>query len=112
MCVMSMIGDHYRDRWRDRFREQEWWPNVPMWPPGPAMPMPVTLPQPSPITRQQFDDLKREVMEMKELLKRAKKYDEDNNQRDCEVDEKMDLLRKIAAMVGISLDDVIKPAGK
>lgn len=46
---------------------------------------------------------------MKELLRRAKKYDEDNGEPDCEIDEKMAFLRAIAARVGVSLDDVIGP---
>lgn len=110
-----MIGDHYRDRWQDR----PWWPGIvpPVWPSPPQPVYPIIQPPqtvvftPVPeISRKEFDDLKREVTEMKELLKRAKKYDEDSGQRDCEIDEKMDLLRKVAKLVGVSLDDVIKPA--
>jgi len=98
MCVVSMVCDHYRDMWTPKY--------VPHTVPfsvgsvGPAF---------DSITRQEFDDLKRQVMEMKELLRRAKEYDELNNEPDCEVDEKMELLRRIAGAVGVSLDDVIKP---
>jgi hypothetical protein len=97
MCTVSMIGDHYRDRWNERDYMQGWGtsPNV------------LVVPQ---ISRQEFDELKREVTEMKELLRRAKKYDEDNGEPDCEIDEKMDLLRKVAKLVGVELDDVIGPA--
>ena len=94
MCVVSMIGDHYRDKWIDR------WPTLPNWPPATVT---VTA-----ISRQEFDDLKKEVSEMKELLKRAKEYDERTGQPDCEIDEKMDLLRKVAKLVGVDLDDVIR----
>ena len=104
MCFVSMVGDHYRDMWKER----------PWYPPGPAAPMPDRVPiviqGPPEISRAEFDELRRQVAEMKELLKRAKKYDEDNGEPDCEIDEKMDLLRRVAKMVGISLDDVIKPA--
>lgn len=104
MCVVSMVGDHYRDVWTD--------PNRNGWHTGPSVPnMPIILP--SPISREEFDALKKEVLEMKALLKRAKEYDERNNEPECEVDEKMDLLRKVAKLVGIDLDDVInttKPA--
>lgn len=98
MCTVSMVGDHYRDIWKDR-----------PWYPQPAVPMPSTAPiiiGPE-ITRAEFDDLKRQVAEMKELLKRAKRYDEENGQADCEVDDKMELLRKIAKAVGVDLGDVI-----
>lgn len=46
---------------------------------------------------------------MKMLLQRAKIYDERNNEPSCEIDEKMDLLRRVARMVGVNLDDVIPP---
>lgn len=98
MCVVSMVGDHYRDKWGDR------WPGaIPATPFQPFNPIPV-------ISREEFDALKKEVEEMKALLKRAKEYDERNNEPDCEIDEKMDLLRKVAKLVGVSLDDVIRPA--
>lgn len=32
---------------------------------------------------------------------------ERNHEPECEVDEKMDLLRKVAKLVGIDLDDVL-----
>lgn len=94
MCVTSMVGDHYREKFTP-------WP-YPDYPP--AVPMHIGP------TRTEFDALKRDVLEMKELLKRAKKYDEDNGEPECEMDEKMDLLRKVAKMVGVDLDDVIGPS--
>lgn len=100
MCVVSMIGDYYNDK----FRPQPWYPQQPLQPLNPSIPMEFNL---NVITREEFDALKRDVAEMKELLKRAKIYDEKNNEPDCEVDEKMEVLRKVAKMVGISLDDVI-----
>ena len=44
-----------------------------------------------------------------QALRLPKEYDERTGQPDCEVDEKMDLLRKVAKLVGIDLDDVLKP---
>lgn len=104
MCVVSMIGDHYRDKWADI------WPGIKVPDsveyPGkgvqPFNPIPV-------ISRDEFDALKKDVEEMKALLKRAKEYDERNNEPDCKIEEKMALLRKVARMVGIDLDDVIGP---
>jgi len=114
MCVVSMIGDFYRDTWEP----QPWFPapGIPAMPPyRPMEPMrplqPIQWPLGTPITREEFDELKRQVAEMIELLKRAKKYDEDNGEPDCEIDEKMDLLRKVAAAVGVNLDDVLKRKG-
>lgn len=94
MCTVSMIGDFYNDKWR-------------YWPPlTPASQPPVFITQPE-ITRAEFEQLKRDVEDMKELLKRAKKYDEDNGEPDCEIDEKMQKLRAIAKIVGVDLDDVL-----
>lgn len=98
MCVVSMVGDHYADKWRDKYPIR---PDPIVWP-WPNQTAPDNHP-----TRAEFDALRKEVEEMKELLKRAKEYDERNGEPDCEVDEKMELLRRVAAAVGISLDDVI-----
>lgn len=102
MCVVSMVGDHYRDKLDDR----PWFPQVQPFRPYPERPGDVTIPV-VPIDRQEFELLKREVEDLKELLKRAKKYDDDNHEHECEVDEKMDLLRRVAELVGVKLDDVI-----
>lgn len=100
MCSVSMVGDHYRDMWKD----QPWItaPNVP-WNPLPGQTVPFVG-----VSVQEFNDLKRQVEEMKELLKRAKKYDEDNGEPDCEMDEKMDLLRRVAKLVGVDIETALK----
>lgn len=112
MCTVSMIGDHYRDKWEPR----PWFPGIsPMMPGVPITPsMPYQPMAPSvgaipmpPISRAEFDALKKEVEEMKALLKRAKEYDERNGEPNCEMDEKMAVLRKVAKLVGVDLDDVI-----
>ncbi len=92
MCVASMIADHYRDKW---------WPAQPYvqpsiqwnWYNGPS--------------REEFDKLRSDVDEMIALLKRAKLYDIAAKQPDCEMDEKMALLRRVAELVGVDLDKAI-----
>lgn len=109
MCVVSMVGDHYADKWRDK----PWVsPRQPfrVYPDGWPWADEGTRIE-NPISRQEFDALRKEVEEMKELLKRAVKYDEDNDEPHCEVEDKMDLLRRVAAAVGVDLDDVIGPKG-
>ena len=49
------------------------------------------------VTRSEFDNLKQEVQELKKLLIRTKKYDEETGQPDCEA------LRNIAKIVGDKL---------
>ncbi len=90
-----MVGDHYNEflpkKWPDVFPEE----SKPKWP--------VIVG----VSRDEFELLKRDVEEMKALLKRAKEYDERNHEPDCEIEEKMELLRKIAKAVGVDIDEVI-----
>ena len=110
-----MIGDHYRDEWPNRFPWLPPNPDLPTWPTSPdswsILPKPpfpdYPLPQQDGPTQEQFDDLKRQVEDMKKLLEKAVEYDKKNNEPHCEIEDKMEFLRKVAALVGISLDDVI-----
>ena len=89
MCVVSMVGDHYNEKWNKPDYSQIF-NNL------------------GNITRQEFDALKKEVEEMKELLKRAKIYDEVNNEPNCEMENKVATLRKIAELFGVDLDEIFK----
>ena len=100
MCTVSMIGDYYRDKWNPP--PPGTFPHGPMAPPGYMIP----------VSKEEFDALKKEVMEMKELLKRAIDYDIKNNQPHCEIEEKMEFLREVAKLVGVDLDDVIGKSKK
>lgn len=91
MCTVSMIGDHYTEKWRE-INPQTW----PYQTGGFTFEVA--------ISRHEFDALKRDVEECKALLKRAKKYDEDNGEPDCEMEEKMELIRKVAKAVGVDLE--------
>ena len=95
MCVVSMIGDHYGDKFKP------WEPFI-----NPLPPSSYTFT--TSVSQEEFDKLKAEVQEMKELLRKAKIYDEVNNEPNCEMEEKMNFLRMVAKYVGIDLDDVLK----
>ena len=100
MCTVSMIIDHTQDLWKHRY------PGV--WP---TAPLPGTYPDPfqpftPPINRQEFDALKREVEDLKKLLVKAKKYDEETNQKDCEMADKVELIKRVARLVGVDLSDL------
>ena len=100
-----MIADHYRGKWSPNI------PNTyPYHPGGLAPPLPDPLipfkTQPTQNVEKDIAELRKEVQEMKELLKRAIKYDEDNNEPHCETKEKIEFLRKVAEAVGLNLDDV------
>jgi hypothetical protein len=100
-----MISDHYQDKWN---------PGNP-YPYNPFHPSPTTAPSKTDltnfiinpkITRSEFDALKKEVEEMKQLLIKAKIYDEKNNEPNCEMENKIEFLKQVAAFVGVSLEDV------
>ena len=92
MCVVSMITDHYYDKWRSYpYKQGEIIPTIPN--------DPLTAPTPSPITQE-------EINEFRELLERARQYDIENNEPDCELKEKRDRLLKLAEELGVNIDFV------
>ena len=85
MCVVSMIVDHYRDRWN---------PQTPQIHPSDFHFQP--LPEPK-VTKE-------EVEEFRVLLEKAREYDRRNNQPDCGLEEKRQALKAIAEKLGIAID--------
>lgn len=105
MCTVSMIGDHYRDRFPEKY--PGWFPGAPTQ--GQSQ-RPIIIQQPSSVSKEEFEALRRDVEEMKALLKRAKIYDEANGEPDCEMDEKVALLKKVAELVGVDLSEIFGKA--
>ncbi len=64
------------------------------------------------VSRAEFDALRREMEELKKLLTAAKQFDEATGQPDCEMDEKVTLIKAIAKLVGVDLGDVFGKDGK
>lgn len=86
-----MVGDHYTQKFQGGYNAA------------------ITVTGSYGVAQWEFEALKKEVLEMKELLLRAKKYDEKNNDPNCEQEQKVELLKKIADIVdivGVSLDEV------
>lgn len=94
MCVVSMIAEHYNDKWRISPKPFEWGET-----PKPLPKFP---------TKEELDDFWR-------LYERAKEYDRKNHEPDCETKEKMDNLVKLAKELGVGdevkkiLDGTYKP---
>lgn len=89
MCVVSMIGDHYSDKWKaDAYQ--------------------YTINHICEVSKAEFESLKKEVEEMKQLLIKAKIYDEQNNEPNCEMEDKIKLLKEVAEKLGVNLDEVFK----
>lgn len=64
-------------------------------------------PTPEAVGREEFDALRREIKELRTLLVAAKRYDSETGQPDCESEDKVALLKRLAALVGVDLDDVL-----
>ncbi len=94
MCMVSNIGDG----WQDSFPKN--WPQF--------VPEPGSSFHFSSVTREEFDALKREVEELKKLLIAAKAFDKATGQPDCEMGEKVKLIKAIAKLVGVDLGDVLE----
>ena len=84
MCVVSMIYDHYYDKWREYFPPSHW--QVPMMP----------IPQQPAITPE-------EIVEFRKLLERAREYDKRTGQPDCELEEKRKKLKDLADQLGVKI---------
>ena len=95
MCSVSAIGDYYTDRWT---HDVDWMETI-----DKIVRRTPTNPE---VTREEFEELKKEVILMKELLMVAKAYDQRTGQPDCEMEEKVDLLKKVADAVGVDLAEV------
>ena len=103
MCTVSMVGDDFSKQWpsnpNNPFKDTSW----PFDNPQPLKPNVVVI---GGVSQEQFDALKKEVEALKELLKAAKIYDEATGQKDCEMDDKVALIKRLAEIVGVDLGDI------
>lgn len=90
MCVVSMTGDYWKDV---TFPTK--WPDV-----DPLQPIY------DQVTREEFNQLKKDFYELRELLKAAKAYDEALGEPDCEMDSKVELIKKLAKELDVDLSEV------
>lgn len=81
MCVVSMVMDHYHEKWSQ---------------PPYKNPLPNIFPL-SPITNE-------EIAEFRKLLERAREYDKRNNEPDCELEEKRRRLLDLARELGVKIE--------
>ena len=85
---MSMVLDHYRERWHP-LTQRPWI--------VPGVPVPQITPE--------------EVAEFRKLLERAREYDRQHNQENCELEEKKALLKEMADRLGVNIDFVDEGVG-
>lgn len=96
MCVMCAVGEY----WQQTLPDRTYFSTIE----SRINPSITTILQP--ISREEFDALKHDVEELKKLLVAAKKYDDATGQPGCEHDDKIALIRKVAELVGVSMEDV------
>lgn len=87
MCSVSMIMDHFYDKWRKY---------EPLHQPTPPS---VLLPVVPSITPE-------EILEFRKLLDRAREYDRQHGQPDCGLDEKRQRLKDLAKELGVEIEFV------
>lgn len=89
MCVVSNVFDYHRDRWKP---EPYTAPPPVTWPWGERSPGGQAPPSPS------------EIEEFRRLLEKARKWDAENNEPDCESEWKKDALKALADHWGIEIE--------
>ena len=101
MCVTSAIGTTYYKDFHDRYPPG--WP----WQPNPnTMP---SVPQPSNdkyFQDRKIEELRKEVKALRDLLEHSQKFDKATGQPNCEVDEKVDFIKKLANFVDVDMGEV------
>lgn len=112
MCTVSNIGDQWARKFPGDYPWQPWTlphsPSVP-YTPNPPQPIPIGVTKPfEGVSKDEFDKLKKEMEELKKLLEAAKIFDEATGQPDCEMDEKVALIKKVAEAVGVDMSKVFK----
>ncbi len=96
MCTVSFVGDSARDKWLPYTQ-----PYVPIKDQPPQI---VLAPA---VSQSEFDRLRQEVAEIRELLIAAREIDERLGLADCEMEEKVEFLRAFAKLLDVDLDDVL-----
>lgn len=107
MCVVSMIAKHYEDEFGKKpIRPWEVAPSATYWPPLTYPKHPQYSTDENLKLKEQIEELRRQVSEMKQFLKEAIEYDKLYKQPGCENDLKIAFLKKVAKSVGMTLEDI------
>lgn len=85
MCVVSMVMDYYTEKWQPLTKPWEEWRRWDSWPHNPP------------------GISQAEITEFRQLLERARKYDLEHGQPDCELETKRQTLIGIAKTLGIEI---------
>lgn len=103
MCVVSMVADDFTRRTGDAY---PW--AIPI--DAPPLPAPATVFFIDPnryATKEQLDELRKELKALRELIEAAQKYDTATGQPDCEQESKFKLIRALADALGVDMGKVV-----
>lgn len=109
MCIISAVSDGYH---KDFFDKHPWIPVQPQpFTPNPVGPIKiekpmVVMPDLNRVTRQEFDELKKEIEELRLLLLAAKRYDEQTGQPNCAMEEKVEFILRMGELLGVDMTQV------
>lgn len=103
MCVVSMVVDHYTEKWDRRvpYSGTSIGSDYMVYPGG--VNYPNTTVEEKAVTTRRIPT-PAEVEEFYELLGKAREYDKAHNQPSCEMEEKKAALMKVAAGLGIRIE--------
>lgn len=89
MCIVSIVTDDYLKKWPQQ--------NNPYWADNFKT-----------VTREEFDRLKKEFEKFKREAKQARQQDIAENNEDCEMAQKIEIVKKIANSLGVDLEDIFE----
>ena len=104
MCTVSMAGDYFREQFPKKYPSIDDYIRHPYT--VTSGPIDMVARAENEKLRKELDELKKEMSEFKKLLIAAKIYDDATDQHECEMAEKVELLKKIADLVGVDLKEV------
>lgn len=91
MCAVSMVTGYWKDYTQ---------PGLPTGIGTPGWP-------PNSVTKEEFEALRKEVLELKKLLEAAKAYDTATGQHNCQKEENVKIIKQIAENLGVDLRDLL-----
>lgn len=104
MCIVSNVGDYWRKNTPNRFPEGYHY--VTTNPTITREEVQQLIKEANTPLEKELKELKRDLQELRELLKAAKTYDEMTDQHECETDEKVELIKKFAELLGVDMKGV------
>ena len=104
MCVVSMVMDHYREKWIPLVPSDPWTQPY-TWPIQPEPNKPIDVGELAKLLKPQTPAITpEEIAEFRRLLERAREYDKRHNEPDCELDSKKQTLLDLAKQLGVEIN--------